>query len=59
MGAIKNELVKLQYDFLEYKMAKDGAPHEEIINTSWDDFVNCFYDGDYATAMEDAKDYAA
>ena len=59
MGAIKNELVKTQYEFLEYAMAKDGAPYEEIKNTMWKEFVDAFYDGDDVAAMKDADDHGA
>lgn len=59
MGAIKNELVKIQYEFLSYRMAKDGAPYDEIQNTSWNEFVEAFYDGDESAAMKDAEDYHA
>jgi hypothetical protein len=59
MGAIKDELIKIQYNFLEYVMAKDGAPHDEIEITSWNDFVDAFYEGDDAIAMKDAEDHNA
>lgn len=57
MGAVKNDLVKIQYSFLEYTMRKDGAPDDEIMLTSWDDFICAFYDGNEAAALKDAEDH--
>jgi hypothetical protein len=57
MGAVKELVTYAQYGFLDYTMEKDGAPQEEINNTTWEGFVEAFYEGDEDAAWEDAKDW--